>query len=96
MKYSNVKVCSKEQPTVVAITSDEKPNISDLMVEKWQDIIDLLALTVNVPSALIMRLEEKHMYVFLASNTKDNPYCKKGYPLCYLQETHTYVFPQDA
>ena len=76
MKYSNVKVCSKEQPTIVTITSDEKPNISDLMVEKWQDIIDLLALTVNVPSALIMRLEEKHIYVFLASNTKDNPYCK--------------------
>jgi len=76
MKYSNVKVCSKEQPTVVAITSEEKPNISDLIVEKWQDIIDLLALTVNVPSALIMRLEEKHIYVFLASNTKDNPYCK--------------------
>lgn len=76
MKYSKVKVCSKEQPVVVTITSDEKPNISDLIVKKWQSIIDLIALTVNVPSALIMRLEEKHIYVFLESNTKENPYYK--------------------
>lgn len=74
MKYSSVKVCSKEKPVSLAITSDEKPNISDLMLKKWQDIIDLIALTVNIPSALIMRLEEKHIYVFLKSNSKDNPY----------------------
>lgn len=77
MKYSNVNVCSEEQPIIVAITSGEKPNISEAVVKKWQDIVDLISLTVNVPSALIMRLEEKNISVFLKSNTKDNPY-KKG------------------
>lgn len=77
MKHSNVKVCSKEQAVTVQITSDEKPSIYDLTVKKWQDIIDLLSSTVNVPSALIMRMEEEYISVFLESNTKDNPY-KKG------------------
>ena len=77
MRQASVKVCSKEQPVTVQITSDEKPSIYDLTVKKWQDIIDLLSSTVNVPSALIMRMEEKYISVFLESNTKDNPY-KKG------------------
>lgn len=74
MRHSSVRVFSEEQPVVLAITSEEKPDISDMMIEKWQDIIDLLALTLNVPSALIMQLEEKHIRVFLGSDTKDNPY----------------------
>lgn len=74
MKYASVKVCSKQQPVTVAITSDEKPNISDAVIKKWQYIIDLFSLMVNVPSALIMRLEENHIYTFLESNTKDNHY----------------------
>ena len=77
MRHSSVKVCSKEKAVIIQITSDEKPSIYDLTVKKWQDIIDLLSSTVNVPSALIMRIEEKHISVFLASNKKDNPY-KKG------------------
>ena len=77
MRQSSVKVFSKEQPITVQITSDEKPSIYDLTIKKWQDIIDLLSSTVNVPSALIMRMEKEYISVFLESNTKDNPY-KKG------------------
>jgi len=77
MKYSSVKICSKEQPVKVAINSDEIINISESMIKKWQDIIDLISLTASVPSTLIMRLEEKHISVFLSSNTKENPY-KRG------------------
>lgn len=74
MKCSRVKVSSKEDFVSVKITSDEKPNITDLTVEKWQDIIDLISLTMNVPSALIMSLEERYISVFLKSNTEGNPY----------------------
>jgi GAF domain-containing protein len=76
MKYSNVKVFSQKEPIKVAITSDEKPTISDEIVENWQRIIDSLAASLNVPSALIMKLSEKQIHVFLCSNTKDNPYEK--------------------
>jgi nitrogen-specific signal transduction histidine kinase len=74
MKYSKVKVYSKEDYVKVAIASDKKAQISDLVIKKWQDIINILALTLDVPSSLIMRLEEDHICVFLASKTKGNPY----------------------
>jgi signal transduction histidine kinase len=74
MNFSKVKVCSKEQPITVAITSSKKPIISDTTVKKWQDTIDLLSTTISVPSALIMILEEKNIRVFLRSNTEGNPY----------------------
>jgi two-component system, sensor histidine kinase and response regulator len=74
MKYSSVKVCSKQQLITVQITSDEKPTISDVMVKKWQGILDLLSSTINVPAALIMRIEERHIEVLLKSNNSDNPY----------------------
>ena len=77
MKYSNVKVCSKEESITIQITSDEKPNISDIILRKWQDIIDLISLSVKVPSVLIMNLDEKQINVLLKSNKKDNPY-KEG------------------
>lgn len=74
MGYSSVRVCSKEDSVSVKITSDEKPNITDLIAKKWQDIIDLISLTINVPSTLIMRLEERYISVFLKSSTDSNPY----------------------
>ena len=77
MKYSSINVCSKEEFVTIEITSDEKPNISDITIRKWQDIIDLISLSVNVPSVLIMSFDEKQINVFLKSNSKDNPY-KEG------------------
>lgn len=77
MRCSNVKVCSKKGSINVTITSEEKPGIAYEVVKKWRDIVNLLALTINVPSALVMELEEKHINVFISSNTKDNPY-KEG------------------
>jgi PAS domain S-box-containing protein len=44
------------------------------IVRKWQEIVDLLADIVRVPSALIMRVEPPHIKVFVASESKGNPY----------------------
>ncbi|MEJ0075635.1 MAG: ATP-binding protein [Alphaproteobacteria bacterium] len=44
------------------------------IVRKWQEIVDLLADIVHVPSALIMRVEPPHIKVFLSSESKGNPY----------------------
>ena len=44
------------------------------IAHKWQEIVDLLAEIVHVPSALIMRVEPPNIKVFVSSETKANPY----------------------
>lgn len=78
MKYSSINISSKEEFVTRQITFHKKPNISDIIIKKWQDIIDLVSFSVDVPSVLIMRLDEKQINVFLKSNTKDNPYKEGG------------------
>ena len=43
-------------------------------VQKWQEIIDLLAEILHVPSALIMKVEHPNIRVFVSSETEGNPY----------------------
>ena len=43
-------------------------------VRKWQDIVDLTAEIMHVPSALIMRVEPPNIKVFVSSESKGNPY----------------------
>src|SRR5260370_24393883 len=44
------------------------------IVEKWQEIVDLLAEIMEVPSALIMRVEPPNIEAFVSSESKGNPY----------------------
>jgi hypothetical protein len=44
------------------------------IVRKWQEIVNLTAEIMHVPSALIMRVEPPKIKVFVSSETKDNPY----------------------
>ncbi|WP_282013955.1 GAF domain-containing sensor histidine kinase [Marinifilum flexuosum] len=44
------------------------------MLDKWQGIADLLAETLSIPAALIMRAANQQMEVFITSNSKNNPY----------------------
>ena len=44
------------------------------IIEKWQEIIDLLAAVLHVPSALIMRVEPPNIRVFVRSESEGNPY----------------------
>lgn len=48
--------------------------IDTLVAEKWQQVLDLIASLVQVPAALIMRLEPPHMKVLLSSHSDGNPY----------------------
>ena len=43
-------------------------------IEKWQEIIDLLAAVLHVPSALIMKVEPPNIRVFVRSESEGNPY----------------------
>lgn len=75
-KYSTINVRGETGSKSVRITTDDKPKIIDAVIGKWQALIDNAAELANVPSALIMRLNEKTIEVFLKSNTKGNPYEK--------------------
>lgn len=44
------------------------------IVEEWQGIVDLMARIIQVPAALIMRLHQGDLEVFVSSNTDGNPY----------------------
>jgi len=43
-------------------------------IGKWQEIVDLLAEIVRVPSALIMRVEPPNIKVLISSESRGNPY----------------------
>jgi|AntRauTorckE6833_2_1112554.scaffolds.fasta_scaffold01231_2 diguanylate cyclase (GGDEF)-like protein/PAS domain S-box-containing protein len=48
--------------------------IPDGIVQKWQRTVDLLAEVIDVPAALIMRVDPPYIEVFRASNNDKNPY----------------------
>ena len=48
--------------------------ISEEIRTKWQTIVDILSELVNVPAALIMRLVQSDIEVFVSSKSENNPY----------------------
>jgi transcriptional regulator with GAF, ATPase, and Fis domain len=48
--------------------------IQEDTIEKWQNITDILAKLIGVPAALIMRLVESDIEVFVSSQSDGNPY----------------------
>jgi hypothetical protein len=44
------------------------------IIQKWQEIIDLLAEVLRVPSALIMKVEPPNIRVFVRSESEGNPF----------------------
>ena len=47
------------------------------IIRKWQEIVDLLAEIMHVPSASIMRVDPPHIEVFVSSVSEGNP-CEPG------------------
>ena len=62
----------------IEITSTNKPIINKNVQEKWQNILDATAEIIDIPAALIMRVTQNHMEVFLKSSNPDNPYDAAG------------------
>ncbi|MCP4665261.1 MAG: GAF domain-containing protein, partial [Deltaproteobacteria bacterium] len=48
--------------------------ITDEIVRSWQNIVNTLAEILNVPSALIMKMDHPFIEVFRSSHSKNNPY----------------------
>jgi PAS domain S-box-containing protein len=49
-------------------------DIPQNFISKWQNIFDILAKIIGIPSALIMKVENEHMEVFISSKSENNPY----------------------
>ncbi len=67
-RYSSWKL-SKEEGI-----SKEYIRITDNILESWQKIVDTMAEMINVPSALIMKVDPPYIEVFCSSVSKGNPY----------------------
>ena len=44
------------------------------ILSKWQNIVDIMAELIGIPAALIMRLVESDIEVFISSKSQGNPY----------------------
>ena len=71
---ARVKIAESSSVVSIPISSDDKPEVSSDFEEKWQELVDIAARIINVPSGLIMRLLEKEIEVFRSSHTEKNPY----------------------
>jgi len=55
-------------------TKNTFEDFPDWVLEKWQNIADLLAETIGIPAALIMKTEHEFMEVYISSQSENNPY----------------------
>jgi signal transduction histidine kinase len=72
--FSQITVREPRVSKKVKISSNSKPDILPQLLSKWQSLIDITAKIVNVPSGLIMKLNESNIEVYLKSMTDGNPY----------------------
>ncbi|MBN2511005.1 MAG: GAF domain-containing protein [Spirochaetales bacterium] len=72
-KYAFVRVINENETRIVPVSTD-KPDIPDDVVSKWQKIVDITARIMGVPTGLITRFTDEVLEVFIASDTKGNPY----------------------
>lgn len=60
----------------LAIHRGEEFGIAQEICQKWQQSIDVMAKVFDVPAALIMRVDQKDIEVFLSSRSVSNPYAQ--------------------
>lgn len=72
--FSNVQVRGPHDWKQVKIFAFENSEIKESLGARWQNWLDLIAKIANVPAALIMKLKEESIEVFLSSNSEGNPY----------------------
>lgn len=73
-RYSKITIRENGTQKTVRIGSHLKPEVLTGVIEKWQSLIDVTAKIINVPSGLIMKLNEDSIEVLVKSQTDGNPY----------------------
>lgn len=72
-RFSKVNIRGSGISRHVEISSRLKPEITDKIIKKWQYLLDLTARIINIPSCLIMRLNETDIEVFLGKQHTRKP-----------------------
>ncbi len=72
--YAYVRAIDNEEKILIPITSSQKPEIPEEIMDKWQRIVNVTARIMHVPTGLITRLTKEHLEIFIASQTEGNPY----------------------
>lgn len=75
-KIAEVFLRESNEIKTVPVSSDDKPEISKDVIEKWQHIIDIISKVLGVPSALLMHITEESMIVYLKNKNENNPYVR--------------------
>lgn len=78
MRVAKVKSNSISSEVIIPISSEDKPEITDEIIKKWQQIVDLAAKIIGVPSAIITRLSENELEIFLTNENKENIFEKSA------------------
>jgi len=73
-KKSKITIRETKESKLVSIASEANPEVFSSVIDKWQSLLDTVAKIVDVPSGLIMKLNEDTIEVFLKSHTNGNPY----------------------
>lgn len=60
--------------TMIENLQSSQLEISEDTIKKWQNIVDIMAELIDIPTALIMRLVESDIEVFVSSRSDANPY----------------------
>ena len=63
-----------ESPSSSSLINKKEINIPGEIQKSWQSIVNTIAKIINVPAALIMRVEFPYIEVFRSSESKNNPY----------------------
>lgn len=76
--HSKIYLRDNKKYKTVEITSEDKPDIDDVVLEKWQHIVNLISKLIDVPSGLITKITEDSLDIFVNNNNRDNPYLTNG------------------
>ncbi|QPC43082.1 GAF domain-containing protein [Kaustia mangrovi] len=75
--------------------SDDKPDIPEAMLAKWQRVVDLAADLVEVPASLVMRTQPPDHSVLVSSRSAGNPY-SPGQSFELNERLYCYAVLRDA
>jgi len=70
----NYEFISVQEKILNQKINSEELTISDDLIQKWQKIVNTIAQIIDVPTALIMKVEPPYLEVICSNLSSENPY----------------------